>query len=595
MIIGLLVAFIQMTFLPGYIILSLLTNRLKLEKQNGIEILLFSFVNSLLSNYLICLILIILNIFIRPVLVGVFIFECAVFLYLFASRKCAKTAKIGWKDLRNEINIHDIYWIFAVVAVSISIIWAIWLFFNNVGTVFMDNDAIGAYNQWAVALTQGKVPGTNYYPLLIVSNWAVAYVLAGSTLQFAAKAIMPLFIIYILAMLISLYAYEKKKAYLLAVPCVCIIVAKMSYFYICEGSMDYAVSFFAVGGIYCIIRAYREKENKDKFSMYMIMAGTMVISIGITKQAGLLIAPLLVIFAGCLGILKKISKKSMVVFGIMFSVIVISFYLWSYIGVQTGTNASYVNWLIGGIHGGRNWIERIAFSTWTVYGIWYIVSPIMAVATLVSLLDRQWRWVNIVLFFPYTVVWMLGFSYDTRNWTVGMILWGIAIAFGVDYIMEGLRNGKIQEKRIAKGALICMVLGVGIILYRVPSQRLENAQIEQQKKIVDPELNAELYSYFDTHKIDGKILSYMSHVGYLPELADYCIFAGLDYASDDEYYSYYEKITDKDVAYIIFPDIVSPRYDQCPMIKNDLEKRIAEGKINIVWQNGEKMFATIEN
>lgn len=595
MVLWLLAAFLQMTFLPGYIMTSLFSTKLGWN-GNIIEAGLFSFINSIIINYLLSMLLIAIHAFIHPVLVVIFIVECIIVLYLhFRGHYIWKYSieKTMWAKGISKVDKHCLYFFVVVVVAVVSVIWFIILLVNNIGTIFMDNDAVGSYNSWAISLTQGKIPSTAYYPLLIVSNWAVGYVLAGSTLEFAAKAMMPLFLAFILLVLVNLYLKERRMAYLLAIPCVCFITAKMAYFYICEGSMDYAVSFYTIAGIYCLIRAGQEKE-KDNFLMYMLMAAIVAISIGITKQAGLLLAPLLVLFAVCNGLLKRISKKHIIYFLLAFLFITLSFYIWSFIGVQTGTNSSYVGWLVGGIHAGRSWIQRIFFSVWTIYSIWYMLAPLMVIPVLASLMDPKWRWVNITVFFPYTVVWMLGFSYDTRNWTVGMVLWGIAIAFGIEYIIEAWRK-KNAERKIAIGFVTAIVLCTGVILYRVPTARLENIQIDQQKKFVDAELNEAIYTYFDEHEMDGKILSYMSHVAYLPGMEDNCIFAGLDYANDDEFDAYYKKITDKEVGYIVFPDIDGGRYTECPRIKEDLERRIAEGTITIIWKDGEKMFASVKN
>lgn len=596
MILWLLAAFIQMTFLPGYIMTNLVSKKLG-WKGNIIEAGLFSFINSMIINYLLSMLLIAIHAFIHPVLVIVFIIECITALYLhFRGHYIWKYSidKTMWTKVISRQNRHWLYSLVVVITAVISVIWFIILIVNNIGTVFMDNDAVGSYNSWAISLVQGKIPGTAYYPLLVVSNWAVGYVLAGSTLQFAAKAMMPLFLAFILLILVNLYLQENRKVYLLAISCICAITAKMAYFYICEGSMDYAVSFYTIAGIYCLIRGRQEKENREKFIMYMLMAGIVAISIGITKQAGLLLVPLLVLFAGCIGLLKRIRKKYIIYFLMGFLFITLSFYICSFIGVQTGTNASYVGWLVGGIHEGRSWIQRIFFSVWTIYSIWYMLAPLMVIPVVASLMDSDWRWVNITVFFPYTIVWMLGFSYDTRNWTVGMILWGIAIAFGIDYIIEALGKQN-AERKIAVGFVAAIVLCTAVILYRVPTDRLEKIQIEQQKNFVDAELNEAIYTYFDEHERQGKILSYMSHIGHLPGLEDSCIFAGLDYASDEEFDAYYKKITDKEVGYIVFPDLDGGRYTACPKIKEDLERRIAEGTITIIWENGEKMFASVRN
>lgn len=541
------------------------------------------------------MLLISLHIFIQPVLLGILVVECVAFLVLFISGKhiqaysmCQNCLLVRGKGSSCSV----LYTILTIIAAIISVIWVVNLFINNLGTIFTDNDAVGAYNVWAVSLTQGKVPSTAYYPMLVVSNWAVGYVISGCTLQFAAKAMMPLFFIFILVLLICLYISEQKNAYLLAVSCVCIIAVRMSEFYICEGSMDYAISFFTVGGIYCLIRAMREKADNGRFRMYIWMAGVMAICVGVTKQAGLLIAPLLVLLAFFFGLFSHISKKQICLFLSAFGLIVLTFYLWSFIGVLLGTNASYVDWLVGGIHGGRNLLQRILFSAWSVYGYWLILFPFMIIVALVSLMNTTFRWVDLAVFFPYTIVWMLGFSYDTRNWTVGTILWGIAIAFGIDYIIE-LIYKKIVKTKIVDGIILLLIFfACGSILYRIPSDTIISEHVEQEKLLVDPELNEALYSYFEENEIDGKILSYMSHVGKLPELGDYYVGARLNFASDDEFDAYLQQISNKEVGYIVFPDIQTS-YEKCPLIKADLQKKIDDNELSIVWANGIKMFAVV--
>lgn len=591
----LIISFIQMCFLPGCLFVKCASKKIKIDNVNMIDGIVFSFASSLLFNYLLCIILFSLGIFRQPVMIAVVIgeFIFAGYLFYYDKRKCVTKLNSIQVTLggRTDNNFY-VYRCVVAIAVSISLAWVLMLSVNNIGTIFMDNDAVGAYNKWAEMLVDGEIPYTAYYPMLIVTNWALGYVLTGTTLQFSAKAMMPLFLMLILLMLFNLYLTEKKRAYLLAIPCVCVIVHRMSYFYICEGSMDYAISFFAVGGSYCLIRAKRESDNVKVASWYLLMAAIMSICIGVTKQAGLLIGPLLVLLMVCYGLRSLISRKQLMVFGIAFSIIVLSFYLWSFIGVQIGTNASYVDWLVGGIHGGRTLFQRIYFAAVSVYGYWLICFPVMIILALISLLDKTWRWVNICIFFPYTIVWVLGFSYDTRNWTVGTILWAIGIAVGIDYIMECLHK-KWHGIMIVDGIIAVTVsLGCFWALSCVSEEDINSLHIEQEKTLVDAELNEVLYEYFEDKQIEGKILSYMSHIGQLPELGEYYVGAGLNYASDNEYDTYINNISNEDVAYIVFPDIESG-YKNCPKIKEDIEQRIENKEMTIVWQNGVRMFAVL--
>lgn len=139
------------------------------------------------------MLLVTLHIINRPVLIGIVLIEFILFLYIFISGKnvliCPIFMTHNYLIWGKRIPIVKIL---TIIAAIISVVWVINLFVNNLGTIFTDNDVVGAYNVWAGSLTQGKVPPTAYYPMLIVSNWAAGYAISGCTLQFAAKAMMPL-------------------------------------------------------------------------------------------------------------------------------------------------------------------------------------------------------------------------------------------------------------------------------------------------------------------------------------------------------------------------------------------------------------------
>src|SRR5690606_34520702 len=282
-----LISFIQIIFLPGFILL----NAFKLKPGSLIQQWLYIFSFSLISNYILVTSLTLLNIYIQITLWLIIVVEVLLIL-IFYRRE--------FKLLLAQLNPHVIFFklihllkinskaerVIILIAGGV-LLFYFSLFIGNLGTVFYFIDTVNNYewNNWAIDFANNILPKfSSHFPQLIPANWSISYVLIGmGDVHFFPKAIMPLFFFSVLLMFADLANTKKSKVYIIALIIYGLFGPLIySLFFIADGNADLPVSFFAFLTFYILLKCESELKYKDYFLVFLFAAAAAA-----TKLAGL--------------------------------------------------------------------------------------------------------------------------------------------------------------------------------------------------------------------------------------------------------------------------------------------------------------------
>ncbi len=609
----LLLSFLQITLIPGLITLKLLKFR-----GNFIAGVTFSFSLSLIINYLVVFILVALKIYYRNIVFGLLFLEFALLVSLFKTtswslslpdllRKASSTishysimldAYAADKDTNKKTVVHAVKLIFPILALYI-IVLAAKIFTQNIGTIFFDNDAVGAYNVWAVRLSNNILPSTSYYPFMLPANWSIAYTIQGLPLQFAPKAMMPLFFVFILLMLLDLGRILKKSGFFISVICTFLILEYFFHFYIPEGSMDIAVSYFSFLPIYCLLLSNNADDGEIAIQ-YALFGALFAAGAAVTKQSGLFILIVYPFLYYAITYRKENNKRInstriLLFYFICVLVLVIPFYLYRHITILAGTDRSYVSFLVGGMHNGRSIEERFYYAISLISNK---LTLVLFICSLLSLTDRTLRWIYILVFIPYTIIWMGLFSYDIRNWAIGFTMLGVAAGNGlgmmIDYLIERIYY-PLSVIPVRVFIYCFLIFTIPTLLYQVTitADQIRHKHTEQEKRIVNPELNRQLYEYKDKHGIDKKIYTIYNYIRLLPGFENLFSAASLNFTgSEEEYIKYINAVKSKEIGYILFLSMKNIK--RAENIYNDITTKIDDGQYTVIFQNEGYIFIKIE-
>lgn len=300
---------LQITLLPGLIVLRLFHLR-----TNLLDKVLIIFGTSLIANYCVIFLLALFGLYTRITLTILLLAELIVIVWLFRkdlvtpAKNILEAAQDGIHEVSNlffpsrQSSISVFYYfivLLLLLASAWSILWAVNLFLQNLGTVFSTWDAVVSWNNWATIWAASKIPmGSDLYPQLVPANWSITYVLLGSTtLQFFAKALMPLFTLMILLGLFNLVLLTKEFYFLISIVLLQPLLKKFIDIGLSNGYVDIAVAFFTFAALYILLKAHAASDTEQRSRLY-ILGAIFSASAAVSKQTGVYIAlcyPILVL------------------------------------------------------------------------------------------------------------------------------------------------------------------------------------------------------------------------------------------------------------------------------------------------------------
>ena len=454
----------QVLFLPGLILIRQIHFESRfLAKSVGV------IVSSMVINYCLVFFLTVIKINLPIVWYSIISLEIYVLLFLYRKQLSFRVNDISkqlldsinnktsnWKSYFENISepnsfillIKLCYVFFSIWVAYVSLNW-IWKLFNwNIGSIFDSYDSIVSWNRWAVNWSENILPISTWrYPQLIPANWSIIYQLIGDTsIHFFAKAIMPLFSLFIILMIIDLGIAKKQTGYFIGAGLTYLVFKKFLGSFIVAGLADLPCAFFAFAAFYFFM-VYDVSESREKNNTnFAFMVGLCLSGCAITKQVGLLFLFLFMLFFIRFFFLPSIKidkKKAFVVLIqtiLIIAVIVLPWYIYKQILIWQGSEYSEVELIIEATENAYR-SNNISFRLINAFRMLEKYSYLLMLLIPFSFFaDAHIRVINLIIIFPLFLSWALFSSYDFRNIALALPFFGISSGISIQYIVNWIIN-----------------------------------------------------------------------------------------------------------------------------------------------------------
>jgi hypothetical protein len=589
-------AFFQVTFIPGFLILRALRIDETMPKR-----LILSFGLSLMANYSIIFVLTAFHLYTLPVFAFLVALEMIGLAYSYRkeigkpwNRPVVSILQEGIaKADRNIIRFAEwfkksaaekytgVFFVVAFAIVFCSFAYALYLFMENLGTIFTRNDAVLSWNRWAIEWSKNSFPLYTWeYPQLLPANWSLFYVFVGSPLGFFAKSIMPLFFLGIISSLSILGFRNKALGFWFSIPFTILLMRIMNGYEIMatDGYADTALAFFALIPFLNLLEINENTATK-KTKQLIFLGSLFAIGSAMVKQGGLFIVAMYPILAWFM-VLRynaELRKKALLYFFSYAGLVLFfvgPFYIYKELAIAAQTDTSVLPDIAFRLYSnGWNPISQLFVSLYSIskrsYGVFFLCLLLIPSAWKI----KKIRPIIVGVLIPYYFIWLFFVSYDTRNLTLAMPLFGIAAGLGLEGLIE--RHKKLFEKVFSRlNVLSAILILFTAILFVSPfvSKKIVEYDSEQMRELHDKETSLALSNYFETNPDGGKIYTNFPFLYFLPATKDrlYSPF-GNDYHRDD-YENYFKEIKNPVIGYLFVADYSNAS------IKKDIETKISSGK-----------------
>ena len=593
-IFGLMSVF-QALLLPGTLILKIINFRGSL-----IQRLLYVVALSLSTSYFVVMVLVILGIYKQQLLVAFFVLECIGLIWLYKgniNKSLFDVVAVWWQNTLSAIRELLLSWadvsafsgflkallsLFAFI-VSISLLWwSIKLANHYIITIFDTWDSIVSWNEWALSWARGEFPtATDNYPQLMPINYSLAYIFMGSTsIQFFSK-----FIVLPMAFLILLMPFElgiqtRKRGFFLATIFIYLLLKKFLIFELTNGYVDGVMAFFSLLVVYTLLKIDLVENLAEK--KQMVFLGFLFSGVGaIVKQPGVyifLFYPIWLYF-GILkqGVFKNWQEHKKLFYSslVLSTVFAVPWYIYKQIDVLFGRDQAGIDELIN-ISAKTNynvgWFQQIVVSL-SRFELYLILFLFIIFAFF--LLKPLYRWLVITLILPYPILWALIASYDTRNLSIFIPVFGLVAGISIEKLLDwGLSLLDFGKIKLWMAILVVIALGIGLMTI-FPNDVLIEKQSALQAQLFSANKNAMLYDLVEQEGSDIKILTSYP-LRYL---------SGFDkvelYDNYKNYATFSGKLENSDVDYLLIPaaEFIEPQ------IKAHIDEKIANGEYELVWED----------
>ena len=522
----------QLLLFPGLLLIKLFPG-----KRGLIQNFIYVFMLSLLANYAAVLLLVSVGLYLRSVVLGVFVLEAAALIWLNRSallkvvdgngtrikNAIPQSLKSFAEWVKKDFWSATLFFVFAILAI-LGMIWVLSVWVANFNTVFQTWDAWASWDRWAVRWAENVFPGDTWeYPQLIPITYSVAYKFIGTTaVKFFGKSIMPLFALLIGLMLFDLGKKYKSYGYMLGAGFALYTINLFLGKYLPEGYVDIPVACFSLMAIYTLLSA-RLLSKKQEINSMLLLGSLATAAAAVTKQTGLYLMAFYPIFAYVWILRGSKSFKSREVFVLLIRhfllalVLVAPWYVYIEYRINYVGASSNIQYVINDIYQGQTLPERF-FSAVNSIGP-YIYFYLFLVLSL-FVLDSRFRQLVILVILPFSILWAFFLSYEFRNLAVALVLLSMCVGVAAEAWLLRLRDlwGKRAKIRYPAFALVlvgALALGAGTLAWN--DERLIQRQVSQQRQIFEPMLNDKLYKYFShAEGPEPVITSYP--IGWLPDL-----------------------------------------------------------------------------
>jgi hypothetical protein len=591
-----MLSIVQITILPGILILGMTG-----VKGSFLQRVAYTFALSLIFNYCLASILAAVGLYSRWSLFLIFIFEIWAAWRLFRD-ELSKSATAFLQHLDDSIlaAVRSIFsqgetqgkpgllftlLVLGALGLAISsILWVFKIFIYNLGSVFDAWDTIISWNKWALAWAGGSIPlNSRLYPQLIPANWSVTYIFMGeTTVQFFAKAVMPLFPLFILLAIFDLGIKRSAIGFFTAVTITRLLIKKFLVDEIANGYVDLAVAFFAFLVVHALLKASDIKDDQDQLQRHFLLGAIFAAGAAVTKQAGiymLLLFPALA-YIGILRPLKpgkKVWRKYLFAY-LLISLIPAVWYIMKGIIIIAGRDFPEITELIqlsSATHGNAGLPDQIIASLARFE--WYLLL-FAVIAIGFFLMGPLYRVLILLLVIPYPLIWSWLAGYDTRNLSVFIPIFGLIAGMALQEIFAAVTR-KLKQSPMAniKTYLLPVLLAVLLIIgnFLIPAEKLRGTQIELQKQVFSPAKNQQIYQLIEREGNDTRILTNYP-VAYLPGLETNQVM--FDFKDLEKFLAL---VSEPDIGYIFFPTTTLPQ------IKEYIDDKIEKGDYLLLFVDKE--------
>ncbi len=636
------IALIQMVFLPGWLILKLSKFEFPLVKR-----LIYSFGLSLMTNYWLIFILAAIKLYTFTTLIILIAIEVFIIIFLYKNKLSSawkysvSDAYSYFKDILLKSSISSNLWLkeqfsntesenisnaiqkqqsaddakaknlfmllFLTLAI-ITIFYLIYLFISNLGTVFNLWDPIFSWNRWAIDFSQNGLPFKTWeYPQLITSNWSISYTLIGMPIEFFSKAIMPLFPLSLVSILFYIGIKRKSLGFIASVPLTVLLMRMLngSAIMATEGYVDTALTFFFFIAIISILESQYENITEKKI-INIIIGAVFAIGAAMTKQGGLFITILYPVLVWLLVVKddsmmkKELKLKSFFIY-IVFAIILLGpFYISKELAITSDSETSIIPIITNQIYGGGvGYISQLTNSAIFIIKKCYGLIIIYIFLISFSLSNIKLRRIFMLVIIPYTIIWGIFLSYDSRNLSAILPLLGLLAGFGLENIftsknkyIETTTNINLKTKIVW---VISILLTAFIIVNPFVSNKILRQYNFEKRQMFDTELSLLISNYFENHLLTGKIFTNSKIVYLLTATRDLIYVPSNDTAPaltenfNIYFKSYFEHINDPTIEYALIAGYTDQN------IKNDVEKNIKNGKYSFIFIKDGYMLVKTNN
>lgn len=588
----------QLTLFPGLLLIRLFS-----AKRSFIQQFAYVFMLSLLANYLAVFLLVAVGLYYRSLVLVLFAIEVALLVWLNRGILTAKVTGGGAqikKKLSSSLSFFSewtrkdfwsasLYLLFGLIAV-LGIVWVLFVWVKNFGTVFQTWDAWASWDRWAEKWAENRFPGDTWeYPQLIPMSYSLAYKFIGTVaVKFFGKSIMPLFTLFIALMLFDLGRKNKSYGYMLGSALAVYSINSLLGKYIPDGYVDIPVACFSFMAVYTLLKA-EDVSHVGELKQSLLLGSLATAAAAVTKQTGLYLMffyPLLA-YLWVLRGNKKIERRQafalLAKHFLLVLVLVVPWYVFMEYGIIYGGNTSNIQYVISDIYEGQSYTQRFLIALQLPGNYAYFYAFLLAS---LFVLNNKFRQIVILLILPFSILWALFLSYEGRNLAVALPLVSMSTGVAVEAWVSRIRAATINRRRVrvpAFAIFLVAVAGLGLGTLALSDQQLIDKQIYEQRQIFLPELNVKMYRYFSrVHGPQPVITNYP--LDWLPGFKGIWRFERfLDYDA------YQQNLLDYSDANLI----LVPTTGIDPRIAQEIHDRINAGLYELIFTESEYMLVFI--
>ena len=526
---------LQVLFIPGIILSRRIT-----YQARPVAYAMGVISTSLVFNYCLVFLATTLHVYSRAFLNMIIVCEFGLIIWLYRKalnkpvdhwlkkiRKAGNGALNKWADFFQSASeksslcfyIKIFYICLCLILAYISLNWILRLFIWNIGSIFNSYDTIANWNRWSIDWANNLLPlSTRRYPQLLPTNWSIIYVLMGDTsIQFFAKAIMPLFTFFILLMIVDLGFAKKNAGFFIGSAITYLAIKKFLGPFVIEGLADIPTAFFSFSAIYFLLISQVDKQSTESKTGYAILIVLGAAGAAVTKQTGLLfllLFSIIYLYFFVKPLFKenpKVTNKLMLITVLLVLVIVVPLYLYKQVLIWQGLEKSEIQMIVGATGHAFNNIsvqDQLLEITKLLGKYFYLLILLIPLSLFMEPMIRTFIF---FLVFPLFISWGIFASYDFRNLAVALPIFGISSGISLDrafkYAFKTLKKVSIGRVKIKYYLIILIILIVITGSYLFPRDLLQTKQLELAMITFSPSINQKLVSALERERNDFLIIT----------------------------------------------------------------------------------------